>query len=279
MSSTRRSDLPSRALRPRLARAARAALVAAILLPAAASAEAPRDRAIRAAKQATTLYKAGQHAEAAELFLEAHQLTGLSVQLRNAAKALEESGATARAIEAWRKLQALPAATDEERAEAREHLARLEPPVVVAPPPPAPFADPAPAEPSAAPTAGDVAADPTPSIDAAPAADPTSAALLETSPPPAKEVNWPAYGLIGGGTASLTGGVILMLASTTALGILDDSLGNTEDGLITGIDIADAQRDLDAINTQRAISGALLGVGAAAIVAGALWAAGVLGGS
>lgn len=242
MSSTRRSDR-------RLAAALALTLLAA---PALALAETPREQAVRAAKQATVLYKSGQLAEAAELFLEAHRLTGLPVQLRNAAKALEESGATARAIETWTALLELPAASDEDRAEAREHLVRLAPPVVAPPPPP-----------PAATARSDAPADP-------PASD---GPLLVTAPLDAPErPAWPGYALIGAGGAAAVGGTILWIASSSSLSTLDDRLGSTTGGQITGIDAATAQSDLDGINQQRVIGSALIGIGALAAVTGILYA-------
>lgn len=227
------------------------AVFLALLLPALAHADDARERAIQAARRATTLYKAGKHAEAAALFLEAHRLTGLAVQLRNAAKATEASGDEARAIELWSALIELPAASDDDRAEAREHLARLRPAPLVAPPPPPP----------------PIAVEPAPR-ERAPTAE-----LTAEGPPPAR-AEWPAFVLMGGGGALAAGGVILWVASASALGELDDRLAVTEGGLITGIDPAQAQRDLDEVNQQRVLGSVLIGAGLAAVAGGIWWAVG-----
>jgi tetratricopeptide (TPR) repeat protein len=91
-------------------------------------------RADALAKQALALYRSGDYAKAATRFVEAFEVSGRPIPLRNAAKAFEAAGLVEEAIGRWRMLRALEEASAEDRSEAEQRLAELTP----ASPPPSP---------------------------------------------------------------------------------------------------------------------------------------------
>jgi hypothetical protein len=108
-----------------------AACVWTLASPIAAAQSTPPDRAARTlVKQARSLTKAAEWAEAARVYERAHELVPDAVLLFNAARCHESAGDLATAIERYHRVLALPNLSPDLAARATERLALLSPPKV-----------------------------------------------------------------------------------------------------------------------------------------------------
>lgn len=203
---------------------------------AAAKAPPPDDtRAEAVVREALAEYQAKHYAKAAELFLEAFELSRRPTPLRNAAKASEQDGQLERALSHWSLYLTLEELGPEDRAEAREHIlhvraqlearaARVEPPLVV-----------------------------------------SRAASSAVS-------RLPAYVGLGTGLVLGVAGAVLFGLGSRDLDDLDEALARTDaEGLIVGTTRSDAVRALSTANDRRLAGASLLGAGGVAVVFGAVW--------
>lgn len=196
------------------------------------------------ARDALAKYREGQYAEAGELFVRAHELSGRPSPLWNAAKAFALAGQVPRARELFRRYQALPTTTADEKAEAEAEVARL----------------------------GAVT---TATISAVSPLHPTTAppppALTTSTPAPAPSTRWGVVIGFSGATLAAVAAVPLLVDARDRESGLEASLAETRESLIVGVDYSTAVAERDTIVRERAIGGALLG--AAAVAASVtLWA-------
>jgi len=219
--------------------------------------------AAEVAKEAVAKYRAGEHAAAAELFVEAHELSGRATPLRNAAKAFEAAGMLDQAMSHWRRYKAHDGVGQDEKAEAAAHIElikerkrNVEAMNAV----------------EAATKAAQAASRDAERARAEAAAAREAAQTAQTQAP--GDGRSPLVGILGlsvGGAAVIAGGVVWLLQQNR-LSEVDDRLAELDDaGKIVGITPAQLQSELNAINGQRIASGVLLGVGAAALTAGVVW--------
>jgi hypothetical protein len=260
----------------------------ASFLIAAAPTKKELARATALVDQAVALFRAERYIGAAELFLEAHAITDVAVQLRNAAKAFGLGGDEERAIEAWKKYGARRDISASERAEAGAELARIEEKRNAREAIRAAEEAQRRAEEDAARAREEAAAerakvatstrttnnDLTVQADAELAASPPGAPRLiaTTEPELAEERSAGPYYLAGGSVALFIAGAIVWAHSNSRLTELDRALAATDDtGKINGIDDLAARRELDAINTERDAATVVLSAGIGALATGTLW--------
>lgn len=247
-----------------------AALLAAMIGGVPPARAAPAGDPTAVATEALELYRAGKLEAAAERFEQAFELSGHPTQLRNAAKAWEQAGRLDRALERWGQYRALPGLSRDEVAEAEAHLGLIRE---------REKAEAAMRAAEAARAAAEAA-----TRDAARAraeaerarADAVRAAEVATADGPESSGSSVAAWVTGAsGAAVLVGGAVLWSVQAGRLARLDDALATTDGrGLIVGIGPGEAQDEIDAINTQRTVSGVLIAAGATALVGGivlALW--------
>ena len=222
--------------------------------------------AAEVAKEAVTQYRAGNHEEAAKLFVEAYDLSGRATQLRNAAKAYEAAGKLVDALDCWTRYESHEGVGRDEVAEAEAHIELIkerrrnigaQKAVEAAT--------------RAAEQAGREADQAR--QEAARAREAATVAQTRTAEAESAGRS-PVVGIAGlsvGGAALIASGVVWFLQQAR-LADVDDRLGELDDaGKISGITPAQLQSELNSINGQRIASGVLLGVGAAAAVGGVIW--------
>ena len=222
--------------------------------------------------QAVVAYRDHHYQEAAELFLEAYQVSGVPNQLRNAARAYQEGGLEEQAEQTWVRYRDHHGLEASERAEAQAQVDLIR------------ERRNAKAAAVDAERARQVAEEERIAKEEAQARAAQVAAAaapvpVETpSPPPAIQGEVAAaesrptliYVGIGVGAAALLGGGALLLESQFALGGLDDRLAQLDNaGKIVGTTPAEAQADLDGLNERRVIGAITLGIGTV-LLSGAL---------
>ncbi len=229
-----------------------ALLMVAGLSPIAQAAPAP---AVTLVQQATAAYRAGRYVAAAELFIGAFELSKSPIQLRNAAKAYMKDARWVEAEATWARYAQQPGLTGAERSEAsaevrsiKERQSALQ----------------AKAAAAQAQAAADLA-----TAEAKNAKHEAQQARLDR-PAPSR---MPGYVVAGIGAAAVLASAILFVHGNSRLSTLDEALATKDgEGKITGITGASAQSELSGINSERTASAALLGLGLAAGVGGAiLW--------
>jgi hypothetical protein len=257
-----------------------------------AASRADKAKATRLVEEAVDLFRAGKFLAAAELFLEAHELSNLPAPLRNGAKAFEKGGDAARALEAWRRYRSLEGLAPAERAEADAEITRFEE---------RERADRAVHEAEAARRAAEIEAErarrekPTstatksqvagdeertnpPAAVAEPGSSartppaPSSDPRIEAAPPVKTGPPLAAWATLGTGSAALAASLGVFLHAASRTSDLDSKLATTDaDHHITGIAQSDATTELGAINRERRFSALALGLGAALAAVGAAW--------
>lgn len=224
-----------------------------------------RRRAKRISRKALKKYQEGEKEEAARLFLRAYDLSHHPVQLRNAARALEETEALEESKRLWQQLLTHDGVTPDERREAEAHVdlidekirraetARVAEEARAA-------AERAELEARAAKKAADTAA-----MNASLA---RSSAEREVEPTQV----YGAWGVLGGGGLLLGSSLTVFLVSDRRASRLDDRIAIRDgQGRIAGISAVEVQAEVDQINRERLASRVLLGVGLAVAVTGVLW--------
>ncbi len=236
-------------------------------------------------EQAVSAYKAGRFVAAAELFEEAHRQSHKAAPLRNAAKAYEDGQLPDRALDAWQRYLGLPKLSATERGEAKARIDAITAQLAAAQ---------AQAEAERAQRDADASKKEAARLEAeaqaraeadararaeaerqaraeAEAASKSKEALLAQSPPPARR-GWAPWVVVGAGVATAAVGGGLWLHAQGRLDRLDEGLRQVDSaGRITGISRADAQAELSGLNQERAFSVGAWGIGAAAVVGGAIW--------
>lgn len=217
------------------------------------AAETGEELAAEEVRIALEKYEAGAFLEAAERFEKAYALSGRSIQLRNAARAMEKGGDQRRALAIWVRYSALSDLGPADRQEAEAEIARLQGALrpKVETPPDAAAGDPsleAPPESSATtpvipgtprlePASGE-----TPSLTAAESASADDGLGLHT------------WLLVGGGVAGLLSGGIYGVAALD-VSSYDRALAMRDgNGRIVGIDADEADRRERRIRTERTTS-------------------------
>ncbi len=229
---------------------------------------------IVAMERAVEAYQAGRFREAGDAFVEIFENTKVAAQLRNAAKAYQDGDLFDAAILTWRRYRALDGLKASEVAEAEARIryieerraaeaARAEAEEAKA------RADAAEREKKEA-EAARVAAEQRAKLAPPPPPPPPPIEVVTTPPPPARPYG--AYVTTGVGAVALIVAGALYLHADARLGTLDDQLSTRNaSGQIVGIHRADAQAELDGINTERNVSAAAAGVGAVALAVGVVW--------
>lgn len=242
-----------------------------IATPAFASKKSENQRAAELAMKAVRLYRAGQNADAAKLFLEAYAISKRPAQLRNAAKAYEEIGMLDQSHELWTRYRDHKDVSKDEIAEADAHLkliAEKKKNIEIA---------------KSAEAAQNAAQQALLAAEAAQKqaeeASKQATRAQETTrielPPPTPADQGPGAGsyiLMGGGTAAAIAGGVLLFVSSSNLSKLDQKIAETNgQGLIVGISPSEIDSEVSGINTTRVVSGVLLTAGATALVSGVVW--------
>jgi hypothetical protein len=234
----------------------------------AAPKKADLAKATRLVERAVDEFKAEHYIAAAELFLQAHDLSALPAPLRNAAKAFERGGDQKRALEAWRAYRMLPGLDATERGEADAEIARFEEHA---------RSEEAVREAEGRRRAAELEA------ERARTATSTLTRTATLAPPSIVArsedvVHEERHGAplggwltLGAGGALLTTSLALFVHAAARTSDLDTKLGMTSGGLIVGIDYRSFQADLGSIDNERRWSGAFLGVGALIAVVGVAW--------
>lgn len=240
------------------------AISALVFTLATASGGQATELAEEAAARGVELHAAGRYREAAEAFLRAFELSGIHIQLRNAAKSLSEAGQTEHATRLWLKVFYHPQASRADRQEAQAFLSRLnrspEHDVHPAGPPPALEEESGPKGPKG----------PKPGLEAQPPLESRLTQLMETPPKddPGPSVAWWVVGSLS--IASVVAGGLILASSRSDLGDLDAALAQRQQGRIIGVTFSAAENQLSSIRRDHAISAALLGVGGAGLLASTL---------
>lgn len=267
-------------------------VVASILTAVCFVTAAPGAKATELAKEAAAegvqLHSAGRFREAAAAFLRAYGLSGVHVQLRNAAKAYTEGNYVEEAIDAWRAVLTLGEASDADRAEARDYLRRLtaskkrdvnpesnDPGGVRTPPISEPALDVRPPIPDAPDSdAPDTLNTPNVERDATSTpTDDSTVDLMMKAPPPARTTEGhPTTWMIVGGfsLAAIVAGSALLISSRSDLAGLDRALANRQGGQIVGTTFQEASDELAGVQRDHAISASLLAAGGAGLLASTL---------
>lgn len=242
--------------------------VAFVLLLVVAQPDGPKEDPVAVVKRAAAAYKDGNHREAGQLFERAYELTNLPTQLRNAAKAYQDGQHWSEAVGAWERYRDV-APGPSERAEAEAQIALIqEKQAAEKARQEAEAAKKAAAEAEARARAAEAKPAPPPAPPP-PVAPPPA---IVTPPPPASSPPYGAYATMGVGAAALITAGVLFFHADSRLGTLDDQLGTTDgSGLIVGISRADANAELDAINTERNASAVVAGAGVALAAIGVVW--------
>lgn len=230
----------------------------------AAPKKSDNQRAADISMKAVRLYRAGQNAEAAKLFLEAYQISKRPAQLRNAAKAYEESDRLDQSLELWTRYKEHEGVNKDERAEAEAHIQLIAEKKKNA-------------EIARAATAAQAAAEQArraaeaAQIQAAEASKQASL-VQETRIDSEEKSHAGAFALIGGGGAAAIAGGVFWFVAASRLTKLDQKIDETNgQGLIIGISPAQVDDEVSGINTTRVVSGVLLTAGATALVSGVVW--------
>ncbi|MBI2377645.1 MAG: hypothetical protein HYV07_26825 [Deltaproteobacteria bacterium] len=228
------------------------ALFAVILLSAPPTQPAPspaptNPEAEALAWEAVKHYRAERFSDAGAKFLEAYRLSHHPSQLRNAAKAFDKGNQLDRAVELWNEYLALPGLEPSDRAEAEASIAGARARMTPSPP-----------ESDPKPSLGLVAPKPPPAD-----APPTAALTPESAPTDLTPV---AYGVGLAGVAVTIAGAILFALAESQLADIDAKIESRDArGLITQIGPSELESSVDSVNQKRVWSGALLGLGGAAI--------------
>ena len=232
------------------------------------SREAKR-RAARMAREAIDLYKRGDLVQAGNLFLEAYEISEHSVQLRNAAKALEEADELQRAQELWRRYRDLPDISDDERREAEAHVQLVRQRQIAE----AARGSAAEAEKAAlraetearlARERADKALTP---LDARP-----PDAKKRVTAPPAPRDHGLAYAGVGVGAALLITSAVLFASASSRTHDLDRDLAVVNrNGLIVGVGPADVDDRVGRINGERIGAGVTVTLGVAVLAGSLAW--------
>jgi hypothetical protein len=256
-------------------RLARIAIIVLLFAPQAIAEGRPSSadrRASEAATRAVKLYRQGKHKEAAELFLDAYNISKRRAQLRNAAKAYEEGGFLDESLDLWMRYKDHEGSTTDEKAEADAHVQLIGEKKKNAEAVKA--AEAAKEAAQAARIEAEQAKARAEEANKAAVRPPEAARASTPIPPPSKEEPAPVAGylFIGGGAALLIGGGALWLLAQGRLSRLDDKLAmKNAAGQITGISPDDADSEVSVINTMRIGAGALAGAGILAIGVGVAW--------
>lgn len=241
--------------------------------------------AVTLVQQATVAYRAGRYAAAAELFVAAFELSNAPIQLRNAAKAYMKDERWPEAEAAWKRYRKQAGLTSAARSEAaaelrsiKERQSALQAKAEAADARGQAVRAQAETERAQVETERAQVAAERAQADAAEAKRQARQANVNAvrapptqAPTPVSPV--PGYVLGGIGVAAVVASGALFLHAGSRLSSLDTAL-ETKDaaGKIIGISGAEAQSELSGINSQRNVSVALLGLGVAAGVGGAiLW--------
>jgi hypothetical protein len=232
---------------------------------AAPSKKTENQRAAEIAMKAVRLYRAGQNAEAAKLFLEAYEISKRPAQLRNAAKAYEEGGMLDQSLELWTRYRDHEGVNKDEKAEADAHIQ-----LIAEKKRNTEISKAAEAAQAAAEQAR-IAAEAAQSR--AEEASKQATLVQETRIEPQDEgTNVGSLVMIGGGGAAAIAGGVFWFLSSSRLTKLDQKIADTnERGLIVGISPTELEDEVSGINTGRVLSGVLLTAGATAVVSGVVW--------
>lgn len=271
--------------------------LAAVPAPAAPADNAPE--AIQLANQAKAKYAAKQYREAAKLFMDAYAKVAQPSLLFNAGRSYEEAGALQEALPLFELFLSVAPANDVEgRQDAEEHRASISARLKAQAQPTA-VAKPVVGFKSSPTTAAALPAQPTPTQAASlppqpPAPKPPAQKSVEpkpvmpkpwTSTPPVaatkasmpqRQTVWP-WVVGGSGVALLITGVVVHATAGSALAAVDDRLAKDafrSDGLTLHPTVTQQELDhaIEQRDARRVTGGWLIGVGAAATVAGAyLW--------
>ncbi|MCB9649251.1 MAG: hypothetical protein H6730_21985 [Deltaproteobacteria bacterium] len=239
-------------------------LLTALVALAPLAAPAQGDPAVTLVEQAAAAYQSGRYRAAAELFVSAYELSKAPIQLRNAAKAYTKAEALAEAETTWTRYRDLEGLSGADRAEAEAELAALRERRA---------ATAARAEADEARVQAEAARAEAARAEAARAEAEAQAQAARAAPAPDPGPGVAPWLVLGAGAAAAAASAVLFFHANGRLSDLDTKLGTTDgQGLITGIHRDAAESELSGIEAERTASAVLLGVGAAGVVGGLLWA-------
>ncbi|MSP91442.1 MAG: hypothetical protein EXR79_06515 [Myxococcales bacterium] len=177
------------------------------------------------AEEAKSYFKSGLFSEAADAFMEAYANSKRPDMIYNAARALEEAKAHAKALALFARYEGLAAAPEDGRKDARQRIARLQPlveeqraeaanpPAAAVPAQPPPVAvQPAPAAIQSAPTAAPTA--PAPGFRVTPTALSSAKQSASVAVPPPRWASWTLFG----------SGLVLVLTGLGGVGSANDDI-------------------------------------------------------
>jgi hypothetical protein len=242
------------------------------LASSSAVAETKKQKAARLARDATKQYQDQAYLKAGALFLEAYDLSGVTSQLRNAAKAFEQGSDLPKALELWSKYRDLRGVSRDERLEAVAHIdlikerqrndAAQKAAEAAARAAERAQKDAEEARKSAALAATRKAPEP-----------PPPALVVEETPEETSSASFAPWIVLGAGGVLGIVSAVLWFVTDSSHADLEKRLSMTDQfGLIVGTSFDDAESDLASINRNRAISGVLLGTAITAVATGGIWA-------